>query len=166
MSKISGIRIYRPILARFEGALRSLFRVILNQSYCSELDAIRTEDLTFTPDGALEGIIRRSKTDQYGRGRLVFCSGRSAKLLKPWLYLKPKEIQSVFCQVNHGRCLDRVICDRQVNEVIKKSLVRVKRYPMPSDLEVSGHSLRVGAAQDLLIKRHDMAAIVRAGGWS
>jgi integrase/recombinase XerD len=132
----------------------------------SELVAIRTEDLTFTPDGALKGIIRRSKTDQYGRGRLVFGYERSAKLLKNWLRQKPKEIQLVFCPVNHGRCLDRAICDRQVNEIIKQGLVRVKRYPRPSDLEVSGHSLRVGAAQDLLIKGHDMAAIMRAGGWS
>jgi integrase/recombinase XerD len=132
----------------------------------SELVAIRSEDLTFTQDGALKGIIRRSKTDQYGRGRLVFGSERSAKLLKKWLRLKPKEIQPVFCAINHGRCLDRAICDRQVNEIIKQGLVRVKRYPRPSDLEVSGHSLRVGAAQDLLIKGHDMAAIMRAGGWS
>ena len=132
----------------------------------SELVAIRNEDLTFTPDRALKGIIRRSKTDQYGRGRLVFGSERSAKLLKKWLKLKPKEIQAVFCAVNHGRCVDRAICDRQVNEIIKQALVGVKRYPRPIDLEVSGHSLRVGAAQDLLIQGHDMAAIMRAGGWS
>ena len=132
----------------------------------SELVAIRHEDLMFAPDGGLKGIIRRSKTDQYGRGRLVFGSERSAKLLKKWLRQKPKEIEAVFCAVNHERCVDRAICDRQVNEIIKQSLVMVKRYPRPSDLEVSGHSLRVGAAQDLLIKGHDMAAIMRAGGWS
>jgi integrase/recombinase XerD len=102
----------------------------------SELVAVRTEDLTFTADGALKGIIRRSKTDQYGRGRLVFGSERSAKLLKTWLKLKPSEIQAVFCAVNHGRCVDRAICDRQVNEIIKRSLVRVKRYQRPSDLDV------------------------------
>ena len=64
------------------------------------------------------------------------------------------------------RCLDRAICDRQVNEIIKQALVRVKWYPKPNDLEVSGHSLRVGAAQDLLSKGHALAAIMRAGGWS
>ena len=132
----------------------------------SELVAIRSEDLTFTPDGALKGIIRRSKTDQYGRSRLVFGSERSAKLLKKRLRLKPTEIQPVFCAINHGRCLDRAICDRQVNEIIKRGLVKVKRYARPSDLQVSGHSLRVGAAQDLLIKGHDLAAIMRAVGWS
>ena len=132
----------------------------------SELVALRTTDLEFTKDGALKGMIRKSKTDQYGRGRLVFGSERSAKLLRAWFRQKPKEIEAVFCAINHGKCLDRPICDRNVNEIIKKSVVKVKRCKRPSDLEVSGHSLRVGAAQDLLIKGYDLAAIMRAGGWS
>ena len=132
----------------------------------SELVAIRSEDLKFTPDGALKGMIRKSKTDQYGRGRLVFGSERSAKLVRKWLRLKPAEIQPVFCAINHGRCEDRAICDRNVNDIIKRSVIKVKRCERPSDLEVSGHSLRVGAAQDLLIRGYDLAAIMRAGGWS
>ena len=132
----------------------------------SELVAIRTVDLKFTPDGALKGMIRKSKTDQYGKGRLVFGSERSAKLVRKWLRLKPKEIQPVFCAINHGKCEDRAICDRNVNDIIKRSVVKVKRCERPSDLEVSGHSLRAGAAQDLLIRGYDLAAIMRAGGWS
>ena len=132
----------------------------------SELVALRATDLEFTKDGALKGMIRKSKTDQYGRGRLVFGSERSANLLKAWFWKKPKEIGAVFCAINHGQCIDRPICDRNVNDIIKKSVVKVKRCERPSDLEVSGHSLRVGAAQDLLIKGYDLAAIMRAGGWS
>lgn len=132
----------------------------------SELVALRTTDLEFTQNGALKGMIRKSKTDQYGRGRLVFGSERSAKLLRAWFREKPKEIEAIFCAINHEKCLDRPICDRNVNEIIKKSVVKVKRCERPSDLEVSGHSLRVGAAQDLLIKGYDLAAIMRAGGWS
>ena len=132
----------------------------------SELVAIRSDDLKFTPDGALKGMIRKSKTDQYGKGRLVFGSERSAKLVRKWLSTKPAEIQPVFCAINHGKCEDRAICNRNVNDIIKRSVVKVKRCERPSDLEVSGHSLRVGAAQDLLIKGYDLAAIMRAGGWS
>jgi integrase/recombinase XerD len=58
----------------------------------SKLIAIRSNDLNFTPDGALKGMIRKSKTDQYGKGRLVFGSERSAKLVRKWLWLKPAEI--------------------------------------------------------------------------
>ena len=146
-------------------------RALLSLSYDflarrSELVAIRNADLRFTPDGALKGMIRKSKTDQYGRGRLVFGSERSAKLLRAWFRKKPKDIEAVFCAINHDQCLARPICDRNVNEIIKKSVVKVTRCERPNDLEVSGHSLRVGAAQDLLIKGYDLAAIMRAGGWS
>ena len=132
----------------------------------SELVALQNSDIQFTSDGALRGTIRKSKTDQFGRGRLVFGSERSAKLMRKWLRRKPKDIQPIFCAINHGRCLDRPICDRNVNDIIKRGVVKVKRFERPSDLEVSGHSLRVGAAQDLLIKGFDLAAIMRAGGWS
>ena len=132
----------------------------------SELIALQASDLTFNSDGSLRGIIRRSKTDQYGNGRLVFGSVRSAKLVRKWLNIKPKSIQPLFCAINHEQCLNRAICGRSVNEIIKKGLIRVKKTTKPSDVYVSGHSLRVGAAQDLLIKGFDMAAIMRAGGWS
>ena len=50
-------------------------------------------DLKFTPDGALQGMIRKNKTDQYGKGRLVFGTERIARLIQP-----------VFCAINHGKC--------------------------------------------------------------
>ena len=132
----------------------------------SELVGLKTKDIQFTNDGALRGNIRKSKTDQYGRGRLVFGSERSAKLVRKWLTQKPKGIQPIFCAINHGSCVDRPICDRNVNDIIKRGVIKVKRCERPSDLDVSGHSLRVGAAQDLLIRGYDLASIMRAGGWS
>ena len=53
-----------------------------------------------------------------------------------------------------------------MNDIIKRGVIKVKRCERPSDREISGHSLRVGAAQDLLIKGYDLAAIMRTGGWS
>ena len=82
----------------------------------------------------------------------MFGSERSEKLFWKWLRLKSKEIQPVFCGINHGQCEDLPICDRNVNNIIKRSVVKVKRCERPSDLEVSGHSMRLGTAQDLLIK--------------
>ena len=76
------------------------------------------------------------------------------------------KFEHVFCAINHNRCENRAICGRNVNDIIKRSVIKVKRCERPSDLDVSGHSLRVGAAQDLLIKGYDLAAIMRAGGWS
>ena len=130
----------------------------------SELTSLQVSDVDFEEGGTLRGVIRRSKTDQFGRGRLTFGSERSAKLLRRWLRRKPADIDWVFCAISHENCLDRPICGRSVNNIIKKSVVRVKGH-RPRDAEISGHSLRVGAAQDLLIKGHDTAAIMRAGGW-
>ena len=76
----------------------------------------------------------------------------STKLVSKWLRLKHQEIQPVFCAINQKRCDYRTICDRILNGIIKPSVVKVKRRARPSDLKVLGHSLRVCAAQDLLIK--------------
>ena len=54
---------------------------------------------------------------------------------------------------------------RSISEIIKCAVIKT-RGERPRAFEVSGHSLRVGAAQDLLIMGHDVSAIMRAGGWS
>ena len=130
----------------------------------SELTALRISDVTFEGAG-LRGVIRRGKADPYGRGRLVYGSKRSAALWKRWLRAKPPEIPWAFCALGHGRCIDRPICGRTVGDIIKRAIVKT-RGARPRDWEISGHSLRVGAAQDLLLDGHDLAAIMRAGGWS
>ena len=130
----------------------------------SELVALRVGDVSFQYDGTLRGVIRRGKADPFGRGRLAFGSERSAKLLRRWLRRKPKDIDLLFCSTLRGACLNQPICDRQANQIIKCAVCRVRGH-RPRDAEISGHSLRVGAAQDLLIKGFDTAAIMRAGGW-
>ena len=131
----------------------------------SELCALRQDDLEFQSDGTIHAVIRRGKADPYGRGRLVFGSERSAKLARAWLRQKPKEITHLFCSTRRGVCLDRPLTGRTVGEIIKKAIVRT-RGERPRESDVSGHSLRVGAAQDLLTEGWDIAAIMRAGGWS
>ena len=126
--------------------------------------ALKFEYLDFLPDGTLRGMIPKSKADQLGYGRLTFGSRRSAGLLKTWLKKKPKSINWLFCPISHGKCLDRHLCDRSASEIVKFA-VRQSGKSWPVAAQYSGHSLRIGAAQDLLIKGHDTLAIMRAGGW-
>lgn len=93
----------------------------------SELVDICNDDLKFTPDPALKEMIRKSKTDHYGKSWLVFGAKRGAKLTKKWLRQKPKEILPVFCAVKHGKCEGRAMCDLNVNDIIKSNVVKVKR---------------------------------------
>ena len=46
-----------------------------------------------------------------------------------------------------------------------KFAVRQSGKSGPVAAQYSGYSLRIGAAQDLLIKGHDTLAIMRVGGW-
>lgn len=130
----------------------------------SELTALEVGDIKFSESGGLRALIRRSKGDQFGRGRLVYGSQRSAKHLRAWLKCLPEDGGLIFRAVGGGKVLDRPLCGRSVSDIVKLSVVKA-RGARPRECEVSGHSLRVGAAQDLLIRGHDISAIMRAGGW-
>jgi hypothetical protein len=62
-----GFRALRPRLAEV-AVVQAPLAPNLNHQYFklshAELVAIRSDDLKFTPDGALKGMIRKSKTDQ------------------------------------------------------------------------------------------------------
>ena len=131
----------------------------------SELTALEIGDIKFSEGGGLRALIRRSKGDQFGRGRLVYGSRRSAKHLRAWLKCLPEGGGLIFRAVCGAKVLDRPLCGRSVSNIVKLSVVKA-RGARPHECEVSGHSLRVGAAQDLLIRGYDLAAIMRAGGWS
>ena len=46
-----------------------------------------------------------------------------------------------------------------------KAAAKASGFTPDEVYDFSGHSMRVGAAQDLLRAGHDTAAIMRAGGW-
>ena len=127
--------------------------------------ALKRNEIEFLGDGSLRAIIRRSKTDQFGRGRLVYGSKRSSELLKKWLKYLPVDANWIFHPIQHKTLKPGPLCCRSVSEIIKTAVIKT-RSDRPHAHEVSGHSLRVGAAQDLLIIGHDLSAIMRAGGWT
>jgi site-specific recombinase XerD len=130
----------------------------------SELVALRTRDIEFRPNGTLRVLIQRSKSDPFGEGRLAFTSQRTAGLVKEWLEWRGPHIEFLFCPIYHRKAINRDLSTTSVKCIIKSAAKRDGLSPSIVD-EFSGHSLRVGAAQDLLRKGFDTAAIMRAGGW-
>ena len=130
----------------------------------SELVALRIDDLEARSDGTLRVLIRRSKADQNGLGRIAFTSQKTAGLVNDWLAWRGADIQPLFCPIYHGLPIDRAL-----EATIVKSIVKTAAREAgldPSEVAVfSSHSMRVGAAQDLLQRGVDTAAIMRAGGW-
>ena len=55
--------------------------------------------------------------------------------------------------------------NRALLSLVYDFLARRSGKSWPVAVQYSGHSLRIGAAQGLLIKGHDTLAIMRAAGW-
>lgn len=130
----------------------------------SELVALRTEDIEVKADGTLQVLVRRSKSDPFGAGRIAFTSTATAERVLEWLDWRGPDIGYLFCPIYQGKAVDRDLGTTTVRRMIKNAATRAGLNPAVV-LEFSGHSLRVGAAQDLLVKGFDTAAIMRAGGW-
>ncbi|WP_425284515.1 tyrosine-type recombinase/integrase [Aliiruegeria lutimaris] len=130
----------------------------------SELVALRTDDLELRDDGTFRVLIRRSKSDPFGEGRLAFTSQRTAGLVLEWLEWRGHIIPWVFCPIYQGKPINRSLETTTVKRLVKNAAKRVGLDPADVDA-FSGHSMRVGAAQDLLVNGFDTAAIMRAGGW-
>jgi len=122
------------------------------------------DDICWRKDGTLQVIIRRSKSDLFGEGRVAFTSKRSAELVTVWLKWRGTEIRPLFCPIYKSRPIDRSLSTTSIKQIIKETM---KTLGMDGRIEprFSGHSMRVGAAQDLLCAGFDTAAIMWAGGW-
>ena len=130
----------------------------------SELVALMTDDLEFRNDGTLRVIIRRGKTDPFGMGRIGFTSRRSAQLVGEWLAWRGDYIAPLFCGIYRGTAIDRSLETTKVKLIVKEAIAAAG-LPPEEVAAFSSHSLRVGAAQELLRAGFDTAAIMRAGGW-
>ena len=130
----------------------------------SELVALRSDDVEFREDGTLRVMIRRGKADPYGMGRIAFSSIATAQLVRDWLDWRGSAVEPLFCGIYQGKPINRSLGTTKVKLIIKESAAAAGEAP--EDVAAfSGHSLRVGAAQDLLCAGFDTAAIMRAGGW-
>ena len=127
----------------------------------SELVALRLDDLEERGDGTLRVLIRRSKSDPFGEGRLAFTSVKTAGLVRDWNDWRGTGIDWLFFPIYQGRAINRGLEITTVKRLVKNAAKRVGLDPAEVDA-FSGHSMRVGAAQDLLTRGFDTAAIMRA----
>lgn len=130
----------------------------------SELVALTTNDLEILDDGTIRVIIRRSKADPFGQGRIAFTSQKTANAVQDWLAWRGPDINYLFCPIYRGTAVNRDLSTTTVKRLVKSAAKAAGLETEDIDA-FSGHSLRVGAAQDLLCAGYDAAAIMRAGGW-
>ena len=105
--------------------------------------------------------VRRSKTDQEGEGASLFVCDETFDLL--WRYLERARLTegALFRRMVKGDQLSRYrLSDRSAREIIKK---RAKGANIEG--AVSGHSLRVGAAESLAQGGATIVEMQTAGRW-
>jgi integrase len=130
----------------------------------SELVALDVEDFSFLNDGSGRVLIRRSKTDQAGEGSVAYLSPDTVEYLQAWLGVAGITSGAVFRRlIGRGRIGTRLQVDS-----IAQTFKRVAKFVGMTAIEakdVSGHSIRVGATQDMLAMNIDLASVMQAGRW-
>ena len=134
----------------------------------SELVSLQVKDVKISIKNGIETssvLLRKSKTDQDSTGRWLHLSLRAHLALVEWMKELPEEQEMLFCGLSRSLDISPQIGAGQINRIYKK--IARKAGLDKSEIEgISGHSMRVGAAQDLLSSGASMPIIMQRGRWS
>nr|WP_282558825.1 tyrosine-type recombinase/integrase [Devosia litorisediminis] len=130
----------------------------------AELVGLRVEDLMENERGSISVLVRRAKNDQTGEGRVAPLSSRTTERVHHWLKVSRIDDGALLRPIYQNNVLRRFLDPVVVSRVLKKLM---RRWEQDAELakRVSGHSLRVGAAQQLTMDGHGAIQVMRAGGW-
>jgi len=130
----------------------------------SELCALTLDDIELCPEGVVVHI-RRSKTDQTGRGRLVAIPRSAGPLcpvraLEAYLAVRGQGKGPLFQSLHKGKLTGRPLDQRDVRYLIKDYADRMGLDPA----QFSTHSLRAGLATAAALAGADMEVIASQTG--
>jgi integrase len=129
-----------------------------------ELVLLRVEDVAETADGSGSVLIRRSKTDTTGEGATAYLSPLTLRLLNQWTMQAGIKEGEIFVRVMGAAGVGGPLTAQNVMAVLRKAgkWIGLEREEWE---RISGHSARVGAAQDLLALNIDLSSVMQAGRW-
>jgi len=167
-----------PILKKMLGATTDNLRGIRDRallllaydSMCrrSELVSLRIFDICINElddQNQIKIRLRKSKTDQEQQGRWIFLTKRSADAIQLWID-KAKLVDGyLFRGLNNAIDITPELKCSQINRIYKR-LAKEAKLPKEMVESISGHSMRVGAAQDLLKSGASMPLIMNKGRWT
>ncbi len=124
----------------------------------SEVAALDVSDVDLAEQTVL---IRRSKTDQEGKGILQFLGKPTTERIQAWLINSRLTEGALFQGVNKsGRLRGKRLTARTIRKIITR---RARAAGVEG--RVSGHSLRVGSAQSLANAGASLVEMQLAGRW-
>ncbi len=132
----------------------------------SELVSLQIDDAIIDKENKTFKIkLRRSKTDQDGMGRWLHLSESTQQALLSWINASNITSGKLFRGIRRGPTITDDLSSAQVNRIYKSIAARSSINDLIVK-HISGHSMRVGAAQDMLISGASLPMIMQRGRWS
>lgn len=143
----------------------------------SELVSLCVEDMEWPPavrvavgvgqaaDVGASILLRKSKTDQMGSGKWIHLSSETTQAVLDWLEAARIEDGFVLRGIDPSGQVTASLCESRVARIFK-SLARRAKLSEHVVQGISGHSMRVGGAQDLMTQGASLPQIMVKGGWA
>jgi site-specific recombinase XerD len=164
----------RPLVDRILAAAGTGLRDLRNKALLalaydtlarrSELAELQVGDLEHGADGAGTIIIRRSKTDQDGAGMVRYVAVDTMRHVIAWITAAGHGDGALFRAVLKGGRRGDQLDSGDVARVFKQ-MAKAAGLTADEARRISGHSTRVGAAQDMVKHGIELPAVMQAGGW-
>ena len=151
----------RPIDARNRAMLAVAYDAMLRRS---ELVAVQVVDVVEELPGYATLLVPRGKTDPEGGGAVVYLARDTVALVREWRARGGIGEGRLFRSMTKGGAVGERLHESQVPRIFK-AMARRARLPDEVVAGLSGHSARVGAAQDMVACGIEMPAILQAGRW-
>ena len=169
VAPLNRTRLDRMLAATDQGVRGLRNRALLAVAYdtlCrrSELVQLTRADLEINAAGDGTVTVRRSKTDQEGAGMVRYVAADTMRELSAWLAVAGVVDGPLFRAVNKAGAVGGGLDPGDVARVFKK-MARAAAVSAQDVARISGHSTRVGAAQDMVSVGLEMPAAMQAGGW-
>jgi integrase len=159
----------RMLAAAGTGTMALRNRALLAVAYdtlCrrSELVALDRGDFEAAPGGDGTVTVRRSKTDQEGEGAVRYLAADTVREMAAWLAASGVIEGPLFRSVGKAGEIRGALDAGDVARIFKR-MALAAGISAAEAARVSGHSSRVGAAQDMVRYGVELPAVMQAGGW-
>ena len=148
------------------GARDRAILLVAYDSLCrrSELVSLEFEDI-LTEGKSIKLKLKKSKTDPNATGRWLYLSDKAQTALKNWLDESNITSGKIFRSITSAKKIREDLNPAQIGRIYKK-LAKKSRVDSKIIKNISAHSTRVGAAQDLMLSGISMPIIMNRGRWS
>ena len=128
----------------------------------SELCSFTFDDVHLLPNGHPALLLKRSKTDQFGEGKIIPISQELYGLIEQWKRELQQDKGFILRGFRRNLKPNKKLNPSSINTILKKLQ---QKAGISDQGALSGHSFRVGTAIDLLEKGIPIEKIMLKGGW-